>query len=251
MGSGIYKITCLATNQMYVGYSVNLKDREGKYRKMNIPNQPLIRESIQKHGWENHKFEIIEYCEKEQLKIREKYWIKKLNTFNHGLNKNIGGGGPITHTEETKSKISKYRKGRKQSENTKLKRSQSMKGKNNRPVYQFDLNRNLINKFNSLTEACIRNDIPLKYMGDITSCCQKKQKTARGYLWSYIEVPPPSSYKNIRQSILQYDLEGNFIKEYESAQQAGREINKNGNSISDCLNKKQKTAFGFIWKYKE
>jgi hypothetical protein len=54
-------------------------------------------------------------------------------------------------------------------------------------------------------------------MGDITSPCRGKQKTARGYLWSYTKTPPSSSYKNIRRNILQYDLEGNFIKEYSSA----------------------------------
>lgn len=250
MRSGIYKITCLITNQIYIGYSVNLKDREEKYKKMNIPTQPLIKESIKKYGWEQHKFEVIEYCEKEQLKEREKYWIKYLDSFKNGLNGNKGGGGPITHSEEAKLKISKFRKNKKQSENTIIKRSKSMKGKNTRLVYQFNLDGKLINKFDSLTDACILNNIPLKYMGDITSCCKGRQKTARGYLWSYTETSPSSSYKNIRRNILQYDLDGNFIKEYISASQAGRDIKQNGNSISDCLNSKQKTAFGYIWKYK-
>jgi hypothetical protein len=136
------------------------------------------------------------------------------------------------------------------SEETKIKKSKLMKGKNTKPIYQFNLDGKLINKFDSLTDACILNNIPLKCMGDITSSCRGKQKTARGYLWSYTKTPPSSSYKNIRRNILQYDLEGNFIKEYSSAAQAGKEINQNGNSISDCLNKRQKTAFGYIWKYK-
>lgn len=136
------------------------------------------------------------------------------------------------------------------SKETKMKKSKLMKGKNSKPVYQFNLDGKLINKFDSSTNACISNGIPLKYRGDITSSCRGKQKTARGYLWSYTETPPLSSYKNIRRNILQYDLEGNLIKEYTNASQAGREINQNGNSISDCLNGRQKTAFGFIWKYK-
>ncbi len=240
------------TNKVYVGYSVNLKDREEKYKKIHIPTQPLIKESIEKYGWEQHKFEIIEYCKVEHLKEREKYWIKYLNSFENGLNGNKGGGGPITHSEETKLKISKYRKGKKQSKKTILKRSKSMKGKGNIPVFQFNLNRILINKFNSLTEACILNNIPLKYIGDITSACKGKQKTARGYLWSYTEICPKiNKFTHIRQPIMQYDLENNFIKEFSNAQEAGRFINKNGNSISDCLNSKQKTAFGYIWKYKE
>lgn len=251
MKSGIYKIICLITNKVYVGYYVNLKDREEKYKKIQIPTQPLIKESIEKYSWEQHKFEIIEYCKIEYLKEREKYWIKHLNSFENGLNGNKGGGGPIKHSEDTRLKISKNKKGKKQSYITISKRSQSMKNKGNVPIYQFNLDGKLINKFDSLTNACILNDISIKYIGDIASSCRGKQKTARGYLWSYIETPPSSSYKNIRQNILQYDLDGNFIKEYTSASQAGREIKQNGNSISDCLNGKQKTAFGFKWKYKQ
>lgn len=251
MRSGIYKIACLTTNKIYIGYSTNLKNREEKYKNTNIPTQLLIKESIEKHGWEYHIFEVIEYCKKEQLKEKERYWIKYFNSFENGLNGNRGGGGPIVHSEETRSKISKLRKGTKQSAITILKRSQSMKDKGNVSVYQFSLDGKLIKKFDSLTNACIANNISIKCIGDIAASCSGRQKTARGYLWSYTEIPPPSSYKNIRQNILQYDLEGNFIKEYHSAKQAGEEIKQNGNSISDCLNGRQKTAFGYKWKYKQ
>lgn len=134
--SGIYKITCLINSMVYVGYSIDLIFRKSKYENINIKTQPLIKESIIRHGWLNHKFEIIEHCGKELLKIREKYWIKELNTFNNGLNKNRGGGGPIQHSEKTKQKmkkpkpigfgeiISNLKKGK---HNPKL--SQSLKGK--------------------------------------------------------------------------------------------------------------------------
>ena len=51
--------------------------------------------------------------------------------------------------------------------------------------------------------------------------------------------------------ITQYDLNMNIINEYKSANEAGRNINKSGNQIADCAAGRQKTAFGFIWKYKE
>lgn len=50
-----------------------------------------------------------------------------------------------------------------------------------------------------------------------------------------------------KKSVLQYDLEGNFIKEWESASEAERNV---GGDIKACCNNKQKTAAGFIWKYK-
>ena len=48
--------------------------------------------------------------------------------------------------------------------------------------------------------------------------------------------------------ILQYDLDGNFIREWSSATDVGREV-KGG--ICDCLKGRKKSAYGFIWKYKE
>jgi hypothetical protein len=52
------------------------------------------------------------------------------------------------------------------------------------------------------------------------------------------------------KTITQYDLDGNIIKEYESQNQASRETNINQSDISSCCNKKQKTAGGYIWKFK-
>lgn len=53
------------------------------------------------------------------------------------------------------------------------------------------------------------------------------------------------------KSVLQYDTEGNFIKEYYSIAQAGRENNIFGSNISYACMGKFKTMGGFIWKYKE
>ena len=47
--------------------------------------------------------------------------------------------------------------------------------------------------------------------------------------------------------ILQYDLDGNFIREWPSATDVGREVNK---GISNCLRCKAKSAYGYVWKYK-
>ena len=48
--------------------------------------------------------------------------------------------------------------------------------------------------------------------------------------------------------ILQYDLDGNFIREWPSATDVGREVK---GFICKCLKGKTKSAYGFVWKYKE
>lgn len=53
------------------------------------------------------------------------------------------------------------------------------------------------------------------------------------------------------KKVLQYDLKGNFIKEYNSLRQATEENNiKSISNISLCCNGKYKQAGGYIWKYK-
>lgn len=51
--------------------------------------------------------------------------------------------------------------------------------------------------------------------------------------------------------IIQYDLEGNFIKEWPSIRHAGLEIKgTSGETIRKCLIGLQKSAYGFKWEYK-
>ena len=51
-----------------------------------------------------------------------------------------------------------------------------------------------------------------------------------------------------KKPILQYDLGGNFIREWPSATDVGREVQSN---ICNCLKGKLKSAYGFKWVYKE
>lgn len=55
--------------------------------------------------------------------------------------------------------------------------------------------------------------------------------------------------KSIRKKVLQYDLQGNLINSYNSTREASRITNYNNGNINNCCNNKQKTAYGFIWKY--
>jgi hypothetical protein len=51
------------------------------------------------------------------------------------------------------------------------------------------------------------------------------------------------------KSINQYDLQGNFIKNWKSQFEASRSLNINNRGISSCCTGKCKTSFGFIWRY--
>ena len=51
-----------------------------------------------------------------------------------------------------------------------------------------------------------------------------------------------------KKPILQFDLDGNFIREWGSATDVGRKVKGN---ICNCLKGKLPSAYGYIWKYKE
>ena len=53
--------------------------------------------------------------------------------------------------------------------------------------------------------------------------------------------------KSHNKPILQYDLDGNFIREWECAADVGKEVRSN---IVTCLKGRLKSAYGYVWKYK-
>lgn len=54
---------------------------------------------------------------------------------------------------------------------------------------------------------------------------------------------------NRKIEIVQYDLQGNFIKKWNGAVDVEKALNISRKQISACLKGKHKSASGFIWKY--
>jgi hypothetical protein len=49
---------------------------------------------------------------------------------------------------------------------------------------------------------------------------------------------------------MQYNLKGDFIKDWSSILEASKHLNINKQGICNTLKKRAKSAGGFIWKYK-
>ena len=65
----------------------------------------------------------------------------------------------------------------------------------------------------------------------------------------------PNTYKGKKinkggKAVLQYDLEGNFIKEWVTTMEIQRQLNYHRSNISNCCNGLVKTAYNYIWRYK-
>lgn len=94
---GIYKISNIKNEKVYIGQSRNIEQRikDHKIRPFHShteSNSPIHR-AIKKHGLEHFIFEVIEECPKEQLDTREIYWISFYNSTNRDVGYNLQAGG--------------------------------------------------------------------------------------------------------------------------------------------------------------
>jgi hypothetical protein len=83
----IYKTTNILNNKIYVG--------QDKYNNPKYLGSGLkIKRALLKHGVENFKKDILEFCSsKEELNEKEIFWIKKLSATNDTIGYNIVDGG--------------------------------------------------------------------------------------------------------------------------------------------------------------
>ena len=93
---GIYKITDQITKEAYIGQSVSIQTRWKDHIKSGIgavkasaSNQ--LYAAIKRDGIENFTFELLEACPREELNVKEKYFIGLYQTDVYGLNSTKGG----------------------------------------------------------------------------------------------------------------------------------------------------------------
>lgn len=183
--------------------------------------QQLIYRAIIKYGWKNIQHILYQVDTEKEMKYLEKYLIAYYNTTNplYGYNVSTGGDG-----------------------------STGVPSTGRKSIDQFDKQGNYIRTWESIMSI----DQELDYdWRNISACIRKKRPTAYGFYWSYTgELPEFKTYRT-RRKVLQYDLDGNFIAEFENAAEAARSLNKRSVNIISCCNGKngQKTAYNFIWKY--
>lgn len=114
---GIYKIESTG-GCIYIGQSIDIFSRWKRHkRSVNTNYKTKLIASLKKHGIDNHKFDIIELCDKKDLTKNEKKWIKHYNSFNTnlGLNQSKGTGCGIPSEKSNKknsnSQKLKYKEG--------------------------------------------------------------------------------------------------------------------------------------------
>lgn len=114
--TGIYKITNMVNEKVYIGSSINFNKRHNEHFNMlknKTHHSSKLQNAFNKYGLNNFKFEILELCDKDMLLEREQFWLNELNAYKEGYNCSIDVVRPMlgkTHSEETKQKMRKKHK---------------------------------------------------------------------------------------------------------------------------------------------
>ena len=176
--------------------------------------------------------------------IRTAEWRKNISDANKGKvawNK----GKTNIYSEDTLSKMRINAKNRIFSDSTRLKISES----NSKIIYQYSKEGIFIKEWKSLTECAKKLNIKAS---KISSCANENVKTVSNFIFRYYKkdiIDVNLKHKSCK-IILQYDKQNNFIKEWESAKIAAKELNGNDSNINIALKNNNKTAYGYYWKYK-
>lgn len=115
--SGIYTITNQIDNKLYVGYATNFRKRKGDHfanLNSNKHKNIHLQRAYNKHGKDNFTCELIEECEIKHLTSQENYWSNLLDSHNSKKGYNIRPTGIdtlVSHSQETRDKISKSKLG--------------------------------------------------------------------------------------------------------------------------------------------
>lgn len=241
--SGIYKITNVLNKKIYIGQAINLYRRLTHGYIQALPNgnchSKLLQRDWDVYGKDYFNFEIQELCEKSELASKEDYWIKYYRSYNNTCGYNINAFGSESNKSQKSPEFLK-------------KLSEDMTGKGNpmfgkthtpevrkiiserqkKKVYQFSLDGTFIAEYASAIDAENATGIR-RYI-----ICQSKIGHVgvgkNGFFWvgeyDYLNSDIKEIIKDRignhnakRCRVVQLDINGNIIKEFNSITEARNE----------------------------
>lgn len=133
--SGIYALINKVNGKAYVGSSINLRNRISDYLEpqyLVTKNSLVIVRAILKYGQDNFQLVIQEFTEasKKEIQAAEQHYLDS-GLFEYNTSKIAGNTLGVTHSKETREKLSAIRKGFKHSEETRKRMSEDRRGVNN------------------------------------------------------------------------------------------------------------------------
>lgn len=213
---GIYKIENLINGKIYIGKSVNIEKRfkthiNDSFNKNKPSYNHLIHRAIRKYGVENFSFDVIEQCSEDELDQKEVYWIY---TYNCCVLDGEDNGYNMTRGGEGGSSIDAYK------------------------LYELWDNGLSIGEI-AETLHHDRHAISAR-IKEYKNYTQDENKNRKYGLIA----------KSKHKAICQYDLNGEFVNEYESILDASVKTGIGYRTICSNIQGNSNSAGGFQWRYK-
>lgn len=238
----VYKHTA-PNGKCYIGITCqNPPEKRWKYGTGYKYNEHFSR-AISKYGWNSFTHEVLirdltqQEAEQKEIELIAHY---KSADRNFGYNLDLGGSGAGRMSEETKKKISEWHI-----------------GMNAVSVSQYSMAGEFIKEYSSQIEAAKEHSVS---DSAISMCCRNILKSVNNYIWRYSDEELTEEHikwcntndaDNRKMPIKQYTMNGDFIKEYESAEYSSRVYGFDAPSIRQCCKHNRKSSHGFIWQYSD
>lgn len=265
---GIYKITNLLNQKVYIGQSIDIEQRWKKH--CLTKDTCAIHKAIQKYGKENFSFEILEECREEELNDKEIYYINKYNSYINGYNMTLGGEGashPVKLSDkevlqikeflsQTQIPIKEIAKKFSVSDNT---ISSINLGKSRRQDDEsYPIRKNIFESQIPDKDALLNKLLETKgNFSQIAQTYNVHEVTVRNWCKKYDFSTQRKDYGYIDKqeyhshSVICYNKNGEKIGEYDSLRKAAVAIGKNSPSgLSKALRENRKEYAGYLWELK-
>lgn len=222
----IYITTNLINGKMYTG-----QKKIGKNNKWitYLGSGTHLKNAIKKYGKENFDKKIIDIAfNKDELNALEFLYTKAFCCVDDERWYNLCYGGGVNGLNINNSKVK-------------------------RKVIQYDLEGNFIKEYDSLNEASRINKL---CRNSIKNCCKGIQyKTKDRTTWRYkgesFDKFCTKEFIQPTKTVVQFNKNYEYINEYKGIREASRETGIDRSTISRSCHKKQNSAGGYIWIFKE
>lgn len=232
----IYEIYNDTNNIKYIGQTRrSIAIRFSGHKKDYLDKQCALYAAMRKIGIEHFHVKQVEkvYSNtlnkiKDILNKREMFWIQHYKKNNIALYNMTNGGNDVSKQYRPHS------------------------------VIQYDLFCNILNYYESITDASEKTGVS---RGDIVACCLKNNKILRAgnYIWRYIEEPlndkEMAKLHKKYKGICQYDFNGNLLNTFYTVKEAQIYLSENYNlkglNIYNCAYGTATSADGYIWRFKD
>lgn len=213
---GIYKFTSKITGLSYIGQSIKIEDRYNQHltKMLNESENSKWYQALREQGIDNFEFSILEECHPSELNMREIYWIAEFDSYHNGYNSTPGG-------------------------QNKYYDPQSIYDAWDEGLAPLEISEKL-----GIGTSCIYYNLK-EYKN-----YNKHEAKIRGGKLAYKTAIKNGNiaYPKEITTIYQYDLDGNFIRDWSSCKEAARNhMHWDPSLLGKVIAGKRKTAYGYQW----